>query len=186
MAMPLPSQPRPPNMTDAARAAQHLLRTVSQSSGGGSLDPEVAARLRQVVASVGGAGADAHAAAAPLRRLPSGTASAGTPHAMQRVHSMDRGPPAAAGPSDAEAAVPGAPGSHADLESTVTFVLQTLAVQGRVTRAEAVTYLSLWQQLDAARQAAAQQLLAAAVTWQRDPQAAVDHIRTVIGQNQPS
>jgi hypothetical protein len=69
-------------------------------------------------------------------------------------------------------------------EGLLHLVLETLTTQHGVSRADATLYHSLWQQLDRPRQMAALQLLLAAVVWQRNPAAAVEHIRIVIGQNQ--
>jgi hypothetical protein len=72
----------------------------------------------------------------------------------------------------------------AELEGSVTGVVNSLVVQKFVSQAEGAMYVSLWRLLGLYRQDAARRLLVAACTWQNNPQAAVDHIRTVISQNQ--
>lgn len=68
-------------------------------------------------------------------------------------------------------------------EGLVALVLESLASHNDLSSTEASLYFLLWQQLDSPRQTAAQQLLLSSVTWPRNPAAAVEHVRTVIGQN---
>lgn len=72
------------------------------------------------------------------------------------------------------------------MERTVLDIVGMLVAQQHISAGEGNAYTSLWHLLGLYRQHAARQLLQSACSWQNNVQLAVDHVHTVLSQNQPN